>query len=570
MALTNKIYDMQDFVEQDIETAPSLDLPSIVVERYFRPQDDSEYLVFFANQSQTVVPGDCPNCNTSEHWKRAGNGKPRKVHDVERNNFRVDIVILPKRFECKKCGVKVTPPIEGIAENVQATTRLMDFLRRECLLQPLNVLAQRSGFSEDTIQNIMREEAEKYDAERLANPLPAPRVLGIDEKHITKKMRGTLVNVETGRLLNMLENNKEKTMREAIMQLKDWDTNIQVVTMDMSNAYVRWINDLLPNATIVVDRFHVVQDIQKSITKTRKLLYHYRKDLLKKIDDPEERARQQDRLNDIDKNSRLFNYSAETLMREKNSSKLITLVNIMEEFPEFRLLRLIYSGLENVYDQETYEAAEEAWNAWTDLLPPTEEKKYQEWCDMYSVIPSLFEDFRRFKRTGFQRFKPYILNYFRPGCRETNGATEGVNTLIEKINREGSGLKFESLRAKSLYASLVNKRIRYGIDLKTIKTWTPTMSMSWGSESGGSYTYAKKLVFTSSEEAVEIPHTNVLQGNEQLLKLLSEKQVDQNAQVYQLWSLAVEDFIEIVWADQEIDWWEEYDGIEDWEYDYYD
>ena len=104
MALTNKIYDMQDFVEQDIETAPSLDLPSIVVERYFRPKDDSEYLVFFANQRHNVVPGDCPNCNTSEHWKRAGNGKPRKVHDVERNNFRVDIVIRPRDSNVKNAA----------------------------------------------------------------------------------------------------------------------------------------------------------------------------------------------------------------------------------------------------------------------------------------------------------------------------------------------------------------------------------------------------------------------------------------------------------------------------------
>ena len=109
-----------------------------------------------------------------------------------------------------------------------------------------------------------------------------------------------------------------------------------------------------------------------------------------------------------------------------------------------------------------------------ELLPPAGEKEYKDWCDLYGVIPPLFNEFRTFKRPGFQRFKPFILNYFNPGCKKTNAATEGVNTLIERINRDAHGLSFKSLRAKSLYASLINERKRYGVDLKTIKSLIQT------------------------------------------------------------------------------------------------
>lgn len=517
MALINKIYNSWDLVEQNIDIAPSLDLPDIAIESYFRPKDNADYLIFYANTKNSVTPGKCPNCRTDKHWKRAGNGSPRTIHDVERNNFRVDIVLQPKRFECKQCGIKVTPPLRGIEENVQATTRLMEFLRKECLLQSHTALAQRSGFSIDTIQNIMHEEIKKLDKNRIANPLPAPRVLGIDEKHINSKMRGTLVDVETGRLLNMLEDNRPATMQGAIKQLAGWDTDIKVITTDMNNAYINWLTKFLPNAKIVIDKFHVIQDVQKRISTTKSQLYEYRKNIIKNLDDPKEIVRQRDLLNKIEKHLRLFNYSTETLVRENKAEMATILANVVEAFPEFRLLREIYSRIEEMYRKETPEDANAAWDAWVELLPPSGEKQYKEWCDLYSVTPPLFNDFRSFRRNGFQRFKQYILNYFEPGCRATNAATEGVNTLIERINREGNGLKFEALRAKSLYASLVNERKRYGIDLKTIKPWKPTMGMMYKAEESH-----KAYILTTFSEPFNLPHTNVLTDNEGLFGLLFE------------------------------------------------
>lgn len=127
------------------------------------------------------------------------------------------------------------------------TTRLLESIKKESFLQPHTVLAERCGFSIETIQNIMDDEIDKYDAMRAANPPQAPRVLGIDEKHICNAMRGTLVDVENGHLIEMLENNKKQTMENGIKSLDGWDTNIKVITTDMNNAYLRWLPDLLPN-----------------------------------------------------------------------------------------------------------------------------------------------------------------------------------------------------------------------------------------------------------------------------------------------------------------------------------
>ena len=474
MGLTKRTYGLSDLVEVNLENAPSLDLSGIEIERVYVPKDHGKYILFLANISKDARPEECPFCKEKTDIILSGRTNPRVIHDVIRNNCRVDIVIQPIRLQCKSCGERFTPSIPGIDEVHSMTTRLLDFLRLECFLQPYTLLAERSGISVETVRGIMDEEIQKYEDEREANPLLAPRVLGIDEKHINRVMRGTIVNVEEGLLLDMLEDNKPNTMQEAIMRFTDWDKRIEVITTDMSNAYLQWLPTFLPRATIVIDRFHVIQDIERRISSTKKQLYEHRKKLIDKIEDVKEKVRQMGVLRILNNTQRLLNYNIENIVRDTKSNKAMQLATIMDEFPEFKLLRQLYYLIEIMYQQETYEEAEAVWNEWVAMLPPGSDKEYKEWCDLYSVVPPLFDDFRSFSRQGFQFFKPYILNYFRPGCRYTNAATEGLNNLIGNINSQGNGYSFKALRAKCLYASLVHERILYGIDIKTIEKWKPT------------------------------------------------------------------------------------------------
>ena len=233
----------------------------------------------------------------------------------------------------------------------------------------------------------------------------------------------------------------------------------------------------------------------------------------------------------INDNKRLFNFSMESIVREKNSKNATALASIIDEFPEFRLLRKLYYLIELMYTKETFEEAEAVWNEWVELLPPAGNKQYKEWCDLYSVEPPLFDDFRTFVREGFQRFKPYILNYFKPGCRHTNAATEGLNNLIGSINRVGNGYKFKFLRAKCLYASLIHERISYGIDTKTIKKWKPTISISFSplsSTERGAFCDETIPHFTSSVIKSNITPINIYDDNEILLKLIETSVVGEN------------------------------------------
>ena len=528
--LIKKEYTFPDLKEMPLDEAPSLDMPHFIVDKFYMPSDGGKYMVFFAHVDKSYRPADeCPYCHSQNIIRDGKATKPRLVHDVIRNNYRVDIVFYPPRMNCKSCDSPFTPNVKGISGSRMMTTRLEEFLRVECFLQPFTQLAERSGYSVGEISSIMDEELEKYDKMREEHPLEAPTVLGIDEKHLAHYMRGTLVDVGNRLLLDMFEDNKKPTIAKGIKKLKNWDKNIKVVTTDMNNAYIPMIKETLPNATIVIDKFHVVQDVEQSITKCRKLLISYRKDIIENIEDLKEKAEQAAILRIVTSNPKLFNANISKILNEKNGVRMEKLSTVIDAFPEFSMLHNLHYGIEHLYEQETREDAEKAWEEWSTLLPPSKPKAYQEWCAAYGMPEEAFDCFRKFNGSAFLFFKQYILNYFNsPETRFTNSTTEGFNSTIEDINIAGKGYEFRHLRGKCLYASLVHEKINYGLKIKTVKKWVETQSFSFVVGHGsrrplGEYRYISEFSFNQAIESVSLPLPSIGRKNKWLDDILFEK-----------------------------------------------
>lgn len=526
MAIEQRTYTMNDLVEQDLKTAPTLDLPAFKTEKVYMPQDGGNLIVFFVNVKKDWRPADgCPYCDNKESFTLSGRNNPRRIKDISRNNKCIQIITQSPRMSCNKCGQRFTPKIDGIMEEGTMTERLVEFIKAESFLQPFTVIQERTGVSVTTIANIMNKEIERIELERAKNPIVAPTVLGIDEKHIVHDMRGTLVDVENGNLLDILEGNSQKEFRAAIMKLKDWDKNIKVVTSDMNNSYLHWMPEFLPNATFVIDKFHVFQDVNNKVKLAKTALYEYRKNLIKKMVDGEEKSIAKEKLKLISENKRLFNYSSYSL-ESGNGEKALKLATVVEAFPEFALLRRIYTTIEDMYNQSNREDAEKIWNEWQELLPPATKDEYKKWCEKYNVDTKCFEAFKSLKRVGFTQYKPYILNYFNPGCRFTNATTEGLNNLIGTINSSGNGYQFKHLRAKCLYASLINERIMYSIDISTIESWKPTsFYQTTFTHYADEIEYIDKMVLKNNIEKVDITPNSILNSPNIVKQMLESDEV---------------------------------------------
>lgn len=452
-------YDLAQM--EEVMPAPDLNLPDITVKKCMRPKDGRPYLVFFCKPSGKYIWG-CRTCGSLSIIGHGPTSTPRLVHDVNIGIQRVDLVIDVPRYLCKDCGAGFRHEFDSIPVGKQHTVRLYEQIRRDAFLRPFSDVAADFGYSEGTIRNIFDEYAEELEAKR--GPIIAPEVLGIDEKHIEHTARGVFVDIQTGRLLEMTPDNKEKDILGTIENMVDYDKNIRLVTIDMANGYRAQIQMCLPYAKIIVDKYHVYQDLYRKISTARTAIMSTIAVRIKATDEPMEKEFLKSIYDLVAHNAYLFKFGKKKL--SESERRMSIMLDVCRTFPEFNHLRLIKEGFERIYDESnTREKAESLYEEWVQLIPPRRgTKKIAEWERRYGVNASLYSELVTFYNTT-RNWHQEIFNYFDEGCQFTNAASEGTNSMIQRINAQGSGYGFKRLRAKALCWSNAGPRITYGIKL---------------------------------------------------------------------------------------------------------
>ena len=86
-------------------------------------------------------------------------------------------------------------------------------------------------------------------------------------------MRGVFVDITNSKLIEITPDRETKTVQETITKMQNWE-QIKAITIDMYAQYRSDIYDLYGalSPLIVVDHFHVIQDLNRKMMKSRKLI----------------------------------------------------------------------------------------------------------------------------------------------------------------------------------------------------------------------------------------------------------------------------------------------------------
>lgn len=93
----------------------------------------------------------------------------------------------------------------------------------------------------------------------------------IDEIHIIRKPRLVLTNIERKTIFDIKHNRNKETVIQRLIEIDDRH-HIEYVTMDMWKPYKDAVNTVLPEAKVVVDKFHVVRMANQALDSVRKSL----------------------------------------------------------------------------------------------------------------------------------------------------------------------------------------------------------------------------------------------------------------------------------------------------------
>jgi transposase len=95
--------------------------------------------------------------------------------------------------------------------------------------------------------------------------------MGIDELHIIKKPRGVITNIEKKTIVDLLENRNKETLSRYFVSLPNKE-RIELITMDMWRPYKDAVHVYLPQAFVVVDKFHITSMANIAMETIRKRL----------------------------------------------------------------------------------------------------------------------------------------------------------------------------------------------------------------------------------------------------------------------------------------------------------
>jgi transposase len=125
-----------------------------------------------------------------------------------------------------------------------------------------------------------------------------------------------------------LAGRKQEEIREVLLGWgKEVLEQIEEVSRDLWKGYRNLVRDLMPNAQVVGDRFHVMAQINKELDAQRKREKRQVEDLIKKAESSEEKADQEKVLEGL-KKSKYVLLKNESDINEEQKAKLMQVKDV--------------------------------------------------------------------------------------------------------------------------------------------------------------------------------------------------------------------------------------------------
>lgn len=355
------------------------------------------------------APLACPHCGSMRQPYRFGY-RPIQLADLPIRMRPVSITARRRRWKCRDCGKTFMDQLPGVHPRHEATERLVSYVQVQSLhlTQTFTALACALGVSEWLIRDIFAAHIETLERNYV---IQTPRYLGIDEIYVEDAVYCVLTDLERHCVLDVLEKRDMVTVKKWLKELPE-PSRVEAVAMDHWNPYRVSVHEVLPQATITLDKFHVLRQVNEVVEAVRKSV---RAGLLP------QQARQ------LKQDHRILQKRAKDLTPAQRL--------IVESWTGFvpvlgELLRLKEAFYE-IYDAATEQEALERYWVWQ------------------ASIPSVLSDAFLPLHLTMEEWGQEVFAFWTHSI--TNAFTERMNLSIRDLTRLTFGLNYRTLRAKLLF-----------------------------------------------------------------------------------------------------------------------
>lgn len=355
----------------------------------------------------------CPNCKSRNIIKRGTKDRKFKLPPIGKKSCSLEI--SNQRIECKQCKQVKFLPLGFAPKKCRYTHSFKRLVLSLTPVMTIKALANYLKVSWDTIKDIQKNHLKRhYHKPSLKNVTR----IAIDEIYCGRKtgFMTVVADLNTGAVV-YTQKGKSGASLKAFWQLqKRSKTKIQAVATDMGMAYVSSVIKSAPEATLVIDHFHVVKRYQERLTALRRELQSNGDDVQKQV---------------LKGTRWLLLKNRENLNAEKNEkTRLDKALALNEPLSKAYYLK---EKLQQIWKQETKSEAEK----WLD-----------EWVE--EALSSGVNMLKSFSKTLI-KFKANILAYYDLN-KMSSGPIEGINNRIKALSRQAYGYRdweFYELKIKA-------------------------------------------------------------------------------------------------------------------------
>ncbi len=222
-----------------------------------------KYFVVVAELTYTLTR--CPECGLEALYR---NGHILTHIHVDGPTDQPAVLALNKqRWRCSNCHHTCTATTPVVKANHAIGHNLaMHALKLASKSLPEKTIADFIGISTNSVQRIIDANLHPHANRNL------PENLCFDEFRSTKgSMSFICIDADTHRAVTVLSGRLNKDIKDFFINqysAKERAT-VKRVVMDMNAVYQRIVHEVFPNAIIIIDRFHIIQLVARSMDQLR-------------------------------------------------------------------------------------------------------------------------------------------------------------------------------------------------------------------------------------------------------------------------------------------------------------
>lgn len=356
----------------------------------------------------------CPVCGN----KLYGHGDRKlEIIDTPLLGHKAILSFEFSRKRCPACHFIWQPSFENIDEKRKMTKRCIQDIAQKSLRNTFEDVCNDFDITANTAKNVFVDYLNEMN-DKLKFVTPA--FIGIDEIKIKKLGEITVItDLEHKTLYDMLKGRNQASLTEYCKKMPNRE-NVLWICSDMYRPFQGTIGDAFPNATWVIDHFHVVMKANEAVDSVRRTL--------------QDSMTKKERI----QTKRGLAYTLKTRAKDldpEEAEKINLIRNSEKHYPMAKAFDL-KEDFFNIYDNNPTSKinAQNDFENWEKSIPED----------------AIYEKFRELANT-VHNFYDQIFAYWDCPIAITNGYTECSNRLIRENNLRGRGYSFEVLRARTLY-----------------------------------------------------------------------------------------------------------------------